>query len=402
MDSGRGFVKSANGSSNVKHLRGGRIARNSDTIMVITIPNAQVLRVLSRAMFMTLVLVTLPFLGSILEEGFSSTSHRSVASGFEAEFPGSISAQILNLLLHDLVDEGLLRKDDKALIVGPPNGIEGGILFRNNEFDEVMDSDSQRQSTFSDESYDFVFTSSSIDAKFVDRILKTDGIVAFPLDSTSIAFKDQYHYRVVFLRRYSSIIVALRKTDPDYKTAESSTRRKLFQLGPEAKKAALKGLEDVLLEPPGYVLPKSKKYLNKFKYLPDLTGDSLESYNRRIFIGVGSPEENRGVIQWFQKNYPKNKKFEIHNLQDEPSTDVSAWLFKHAKEEEYVVLKAEADVVEKMIRKRAISLVDELFLECKNEWWHADKRKSSRAYWECLALYGRVRDEGVAVHQWWG
>ena len=22
------------------------------------------------------------------------------------------------------------------------------------------------------------------------------------------------------------------------------------------------------------------------------------------------------------------------------------------------------------------------------------------AYWECIALYGRVRDLGVAVHQW--
>jgi hypothetical protein len=66
-------------------------------------------------------------------------------------------------------------------------------------------------------------------------------------------------------------------------------------------------------------------------------------------------------------------------------------------------MKAEANVVEEMMRKKTICLVDELFLQCDNEWWQTRRRKKSgRAYWECLALYGRLRDEGVAVHQWWG
>nr|AFK46323.1 unknown [Lotus japonicus] len=67
-------------------------------------------------------------------------------------------------------------------------------------------------------------------------------------------------------------------------------------------------------------------------------------------------------------------------------------------------MKAEAEVVEEMIKERTIYLVDELFLECKNEWWQkkGKRKKSRKAYWECLALYGRLRDEGVAVHQWWG
>ena len=70
-------------------------------------------------------------------------------------------------------------------------------------------------------------------------------------------------------------------------------------------------------------------------------------------------------------------------------------------EEGYVVMKSETEVVEEMMRSKAIMLVDELFLECKPQQGNR-KRKNGRAYWECLALYGKLRDEGVAVHQWWG
>ncbi|EXC16666.1 hypothetical protein L484_007712 [Morus notabilis] len=63
-------------------------------------------------------------------------------------------------------------------------------------------------------------------------------------------------------------------------------------------------------------------------------------------------------------------------------------------------MKAEAEAVEELVRSKAIRLVDELFLECKPD--HKGGTVRRRAYWECLALYGRLRDEGVAVHQWWG
>ena len=121
------------------------------------------------------------------------------------------------------------------------------------------------------------------------------------------------------------------------------------------------------------------------------------------------------VINWFHRHYPKMKQeFEVYNLDEVPEeasstteaglqNDISDWLRKNVVEDDYVVMKAEAEVVEEMIKKRTINLVDELFLECKNQWWQVGKNsKSKRAYWECLALYGRLRDEGVAVHQWWG
>jgi len=84
-------------------------------------------------------------------------------------------------------------------------------------------------------------------------------------------------------------------------------------------------------------------------------------------------------------------------LQQNEEIGMSEWLRKNVKEEEFVVMKAEAEVVEDMVKSNSIGLVDELFLECKPK-----VGRSRRAYWECLALYGQLRDEGVAVHQWWG
>ncbi|XP_061365468.1 uncharacterized protein LOC133308784 [Gastrolobium bilobum] len=392
-----------------KHLLGGTIALNPETVLVIRIPDAQVLRILSRSLFLAMVLVALPFLGTILR-GFSSSPH-SYVSKFESA-SGSINMELLNSILHDLADEGHLKKDDKTLIVNPPNGFGGIASFNNNEIDTVTDFDLERKSLFFGESYDFVFISSSGDAEFVDRILKINGMVALPLgvEPSNAAFRKQSNYRVVYLRRYGSIIVALRKIGAAIKLVDSSPKRKLCQLATDSKTVALNGLEDVLLEPPRQAFLKSKNYLKKIKYLPDLLGDSLEVYNRRVFISVGLPKENKGVIQWFEQNYPKKStKFEIFSLVVAPENrmvphiDVSGWLSKHVKEEDYVVIKAEAEVVEEMIEKRTILLVDELFLECKNEWWQKGmEKKSERAYWECLALYGRLRDEGVAVHQWWG
>ncbi|WCJ18828.1 hypothetical protein M5689_001151 [Euphorbia peplus] len=89
----------------------------------------------------------------------------------------------------------------------------------------------------------------------------------------------------------------------------------------------------------------------------------------------------------------------VEGVSTATSLDVSNWLMKNVKEDEFVVMKAEAEVVEEMLRRRSISLVDELFLECENQ---EGRKMKKRAYWECLSLYGKLRDNGVAVHQWWG
>nr|GEY55054.1 uncharacterized protein [Tanacetum cinerariifolium] len=67
---------------------------------------------------------------------------------------------------------------------------------------------------------------------------------------------------------------------------------------------------------------------------------------------------------------------------------------------EYMVMKAEADVVKELINNNTIELVDEMFMECKHQGKKCKECK--RPYWKCLALCGRSRDVGIAVHQWWG
>lgn len=392
-----------------KHMRGGRMGSNSNTLLVIQLPHSRVLRVLSRSVFLVLVILTLPCIVSILNRGPSESNNGS----------DMINSKLLNSLFRHLAGEGLLRKGGKALIVSPATAGGGGTStvgmiqnlqhWHNNVIDVVMDSDLKGQSSIPDETFDFVFTSSFSDAKFVNRVLKVGGIVAFPLSKDpSNGFRKPSNYRIVYLCRYNSTIMAMRKL------MSLTKRRRLCQMAPaeaEAKKAMLENLEDVLLEPPTRGLVKSTKYLKKIKFLPDLLGDNLEGYKRRVFIDVGLAEENTGVNEWFHQNYPKrNQEFEVFNLvavPEEGSTgvDVSDWLVKNVKEDGYVVMKAEAEVVEEMMKRRTICLVDEVFLECRNHWWQGGGEKyykSKRAYWECLSLYGRLRDEGVAVHQWWG
>ncbi|PON85879.1 hypothetical protein TorRG33x02_183430 [Trema orientale] len=394
----------------IKHGYGGRMGLNSDALLVIKLPDSKVLRVISRSVFLALVFITFPCIGSILR---GSTD--SVSSPAES---GVLDFEQLDLLLHDLGEEGLVRKSDKALVVCPgvPSMIHEITSFDVNQMEVVMDSALQGQSSLSEESFDFVYASNlAVDVKLVDRVVKIGGILAFPLSNEQANnLRDKTNYKIVYLRRYSSTIVAMRKIGSmEVSVASSFAKRRLFESATEAKKAAaLQDLEEVLLEPPRRHSENSKNYSRKIKFLPQLMGDSLDSFRRRVFVNVGLPEENKDVTRWFHGNYPKMKQeFEVFDLDlvpeegssgvAPPENDISDWLNKNVSEEEYVVMKAEAEVVEEMMKRKAIHLVDELFLECNNQWWKASD-KSKRAYWECLDLYGRIKDEGVAVHQWWG
>uniref|UniRef100_A0A6V7QRS8 DUF7870 domain-containing protein n=1 Tax=Ananas comosus var. bracteatus TaxID=296719 RepID=A0A6V7QRS8_ANACO len=121
---------------------------------------------------------------------------------------------------------------------------------------------------------------------------------------------------------------------------------------------------------------------------------------------AGERRERGGVVR---APLPAGKReFEIIRVEEVAAADaakeggMAEWLERNVREEDYVVVKAEAEVAEEVVRRgrSAIGLVDELFLECRSQW-ESDKAKetrttSRRAYWECLALYGRLRDQGVA------
>ncbi|KAK8605912.1 hypothetical protein V6N13_102678 [Hibiscus sabdariffa] len=395
-------------NNRLNHLRSPRLSLNPDTLLVIKLPDPRFLLVLSRSLFLATVIFTLPCIRSLLKGPSAAMEFRQSS--------GSISLEYWNLLWRDFANEGLVRKGQKALVLnsaieGVDYDDEGFMSMNNNGIDVVFEPDFGSQSSLPSEGFDFVFVSGSIDSEFVDGLVKIGGIVAMQLgDEVSTGYQKQSDYRIMYLKKYRSTIVAMKKIGPKNNLLDSTAKRKLCEMTMEAKKAALRGLEDALYEPPRKIAAYSKK----MNFLPDLLGDSLEHYPRRVFIDVGSNDNI--VMKWFEKNYPKrNQEFEVYGSETvSDRIDVSDWLTKNIGEEDYVVMKAEAEVVEKMIASKVIGLVDELFFECNNQWQDETKntnkkknrknhkrKKSRRAYWECLALYGKLRDEGVAVHQWW-
>lgn len=389
------------------------IALNTDALLIIKLPDYRLLWIMSRSLFLAMVLITLPSIGSILR-GSSNVVNDAVLYPDEGDFT------MLPILFRDLVDEGILKKGQKGLIVSSGYGDlvdDLDLEFLNdNEVDWVIESDSNPMNSIPDETFDFAIGSSSRNAKFIDRVLKTGGIMIIPLSNDpSDELLQPRNYGIVYLRRFESTMVAMRKNGLAVDSV-TNPRKKQIVCGttPEAKKAALKNLEDVLLEPPRKALAKST--MRKMKFLPDLMGDSLENYPRRVFIS----DDRNTAEDWFRHNYPAhNQEFNFYNIDvkvidseetrttGEEGAGLSNWLRNTVKQEDYVVMKADAQVVEDMMREKTICLIDELFLECKSQWeegegeGEGEKNRSQRAYWQCLELHGRLREEGVAVHQWW-
>lgn len=387
--------------------------------LIIRFPTFEMGRICS--CLVILVLVVAPF--TIINSSFTSrTSLDSTVNIAQKQDHDPINMDgILTLFFHDLTKEGLMSKtQSKAIFL---SNEQGSQIVTDYSMDHIPLTDSKKQNSLLDDSVDFVYTTNFPTAlEFIDRTLRTGGVATVVLNGNPpAAFSKPSNYKIAYtMKRFNLIAVAMKKTGPA-SLPKLGAQRKLLGYASDAKKAALQNLEDVLLEPPRAASGKSRVYLKRTRYLPNLMGDSLESYPRRVFINVGLPEKNGGSgTDWFHKNYPtRNKNFEMYKIETVsewslgkgvPQIEMSDWLRKNVKDEEYVVMKAEAEVVEEMMRSKAIMLVDELFLECKprsstrgsKQGNDGNNRRSRRAYWECLALYGKLRDEGVAVHQWWG
>ncbi|CAN6206112.1 unnamed protein product [Urochloa humidicola] len=244
-----------------------------------------------------------------------------------------------------------------------------------------------------------------VELALVDRVLKVGGVAAVLAASRS-APQLPGKYKIVV--KSEGAAVAAEKTGASTGSAAVARRhhRKLLAVAGN-KEDVLDGLEGVLLEP-----PQRRHAVRRLrpKYLPELTGDSLEGYRRRVFIDV-APAPGGGAASWFRKHYPRGRhEFESVRLTAagaaEAAEGIGDWLEGNVGEEDYVVVKAGVEAAEEMLRKGAavVRRVDELFLDCgEGSVGRAAGNGNSgrRPYWQCLALYGRLRDQGVAVHQWW-
>ncbi|XP_068644029.1 uncharacterized protein [Aristolochia californica] len=391
----------AQASNKHKTLVGGIVdASDSENQLVIKLPNARVLRVITRSVLLAVMILAFPWVGSIL--GSLSDSNYDNDDSRWIDDTSSLPE-----LFQDLRNNGQLKPGDKALFIGgAPSVFELSAIGLEMDLNFVSQFDVERQRSVPDETLDLTYSVGFGDSDFIIRTLKTGGLAVIRLahDPTK-AFRVPPNFSIVYVRRFDATIVGIKKiASRRVSTVTRSTAaRRLFNFDPASKKEALKQLEDALLEPPRSSSSKeSKLHLRRIKYLPELTGVSLDEYPRRVFIGVGSSSDG-----WFERNYPvMNRDFEkykVKTVAEGGPLGMSEWLQRNVREEEYVVMQAEAEVVEEMVKSKAISLVDELFLECEHQGQKGKRKtKSRRAYWECLALYGKLRDEGVAVHQWWG
>ncbi|XP_010544075.1 PREDICTED: uncharacterized protein LOC104816801 [Tarenaya hassleriana] len=415
-----------------------RLSLSSRAYWVLRAPHSGVASLVARSMLLVLLFLSFSWLSFSRSGVIPSDSAARSVDRFESDAVENPD-EILPLLFHDLEKEGLLRLGDKTLFLSSGDdelSVSGcSHIVNQDEMFLVSATDLERQSTIPREIFDFAFTYARhiSSAEFIDRTLKVGGILAVQFDHQGppSGFLKPSNYEIVYLRRFQRTILAMRKTGDAEKIQNSLAKRKLLDFTvEEARRRALSKLEDVLLEPPRASSRKSRTYLKRTRYLPDLMADSLDldNYPRRVFIDVGMSGSRGGggsVTEWFAKNYPtRNLEFEMYKIEtvSEDSSNnemnleidsvpqrmgMSEWMRENVKEEEYVVMKAEAEVVEEMVRSKSIKVVDELFLECKPKGLGSGGRKSQsnnggRAYWECLALYGKLRDQGIAVHQWWG
>ncbi|KAL6560731.1 hypothetical protein OROGR_004290 [Orobanche gracilis] len=334
-------------------------------LMEIELPDSRSLRIMSKSLLFAMVLLALPSLYSNLP-----------------------------ILLCNLVEESLIKKGHKGLVIGIGE-IEDDFEFLKDAGIDLLtgaDPKGKEEDASAHQVFDFVFATSFGKFSTSDTIIKDNRIVIAPLSrDSSNGLRLLSSYKIVYLRRFENTVISCGVTSED-------------------KKTALKDLEDVYLEPPRRAAVESKKsrfISRKIKFLPDLLKDALDEYPRRVFIS-----DDSSAVGWFYKNYPmRDQEFDVYDVEVGVNNDgsfqesgVSNRLTKKVKREDFVVMKAEAQVVEEMLRDKTLCLVDELFLECKNQWLDGEEEEingSKMAYWQCLTLYGKVRDEGIAVHQWW-
>ncbi|KAJ1291922.1 hypothetical protein BS78_02G353300 [Paspalum vaginatum] len=328
----------------------------------------------------------------------------------------------LQVLLAELKGREYRRYGGRAVFLG-----DAGPWLPFLERNHVAPVSAARLRAIPDKSVDLVVgRGDGVEFGLVDRVLKVGGVAAVfaaPKSALQLPGNNSGKYKFVFAPRSenggAAVAFAVEKTGASIGSVAIRPRhRKLLAVpGNKNKDDVLDGLEGVLLEP-----PQKRHVIRRLrpKYLPELTGDSLEGYRRRLFVDI-VPSTGGGAASWFKKHYPRGRHdFEIVRLTVvEPETAIATgtatagarsaaaggvgdWLEENVREEDYVVVKAGVEAAEEMLRKGAavVRRVDELFLDCR-ECDGATGDAGRRPYWQCLALYGRIRDQGIAVHQWW-
>ncbi|CAN6480248.1 unnamed protein product [Victoria cruziana] len=430
---------------------------NCENQLVFIFPDCRVLRLFARSFLLTFAILALPWLGPIR---YLRTGPAIIPSEDNSGAPGVMSLmtteeasqeQLVPAVFRDLLDQELFKVGEYALFIGGPaeaaeirTFIDIGAVPPL----EFVDVNGNVGGHIVDGAVDFAFIANGFNSlPLIGRALRMGGVAALRFSSAIDPVIIPPNFKIEYLRHFhvlsSGTVIAIRKIheggDGGGTPGSAQSRTSLCPTS-NAKRRAIRDLEDFLLEPPRETWLDSQGYLKRVKYLPDLMGDDLSSFPRHVYVEVRRGRRADGVGDWFMENYPaRGRDFDVYVLGEDSdsgrykpevtwarkggsnfmeATKLSDWLKRNTLEEEYVVVKMEVgkgdswsgggefEEVKEMVRSKAVCLVDELFLVCPQEddgekGGKPRRRNRSKAYWECLALYGMLREEGVAVHQWW-
>lgn len=107
----------------------------------------------------------------------------------------------------------------------------------------------------------------------------------------------------------------------------------------------------------------------------------------------------------------KAEKDEMSAVTRVEAFDFVDWLLRKVRPSDFVVVKMDVEgteirLIEELVRRGAICLIDELFMEC-----HFDRyvkccsgeriNRFNYSYAQCYDLFSQLRNMGCVVHQWW-
>ncbi|XXG40480.1 hypothetical protein AAC387_Pa01g1187 [Persea americana] len=254
---------------------------------------------IARSVLLFVIIASFLWIGSILRRS------TAISNFYRLPIDGQMS---FAMLFQDLANVGLLTPGDRAVILSQGD-CQHVLISGDLDLHPISGTDDQRSRSLHDNTLDFVF-SHGLDAlteEFIAGALKIGGIAAVQVtDDMSDSFRIPLDFKIVYLRRLDPIVLAMRQTGRAAGGSASLTRQRRRPLLAEdsTKRGAVEGLEDLLLEPPRVAAVRSHRYQKRTKYLPDLTGDSLDRYARRVFVNVESSGNNGGGRRWFEENYP--------------------------------------------------------------------------------------------------
>lgn len=285
---------------------------------------------------------------AIIADGKSAPAKPSKLPDLWATKDFQKAAQFYSSVFQDLVSEGFLSPNWKALCVetqtGPDVfalkeiGVADSIgIFRKASKPLVVTGKAIKQ-PFSNETFDFVFSGSGMIDKSpkpgdfaaeICRTLKPEGFLVVhtsPKDKyTFNSFVDLFDcFKLVKSRDidgFDSEMPMIREVVmKKYFTGKS---REVENHGddsgnkcsvPGYKQKLIQKAEPLIVDEPKKPWITLKKNMQNVKYLPSMVDISF--MQRYVYIDVGSRSYGSSIVSWFKKQYPKqNKTFEIYAIE---------------------------------------------------------------------------------------